>query len=526
MGILSKILLTFILCFGLMAGISLALLQHSLGQSYSAIERRELSAHMGRVVQSLEADLAHLQSLTRDWSVWTDMYNYVRQPDPAWARENIGLQSMEPANLSLVMVYNGNGEPVSMDTRNRQGGTLTLPHLLTGPYADWFKEVSKESRCGLMNSDAGLMLMCKANITRSDSSGDLVGSVVLGRLLDNYFISKLREQTRLPFNVQAGQTMPPGLTQWSGTVTPGPLGGGDFWTQHEPNVYHLYYGLQDLLGKNIGKIALDVSREVHEEGEKLFSQMRRQLLWTALVTAILLTLVVHLMLIRRLRQFTTELVQLTQISNWGARIRIAGRDELGTLSDKVNTLLGVIESQMETLETLTITDALTGLSNRRAFDTRLALEYARSQREQQPLAMLMLDVDHFKRYNDHYGHPGGDAALQALAQVLQLSVCRASDLVARLGGEEFAVLAPETDAAGATALAERVRATLRERAIAHADSPVGPLMTVSIGIALAVVDQETPSAFVQRADQALYRAKHNGRDRAFCDAVDSMLTGR
>lgn len=196
------------------------------------------------------------------------------------------------------------------------------------------------------------------------------------------------------------------------------------------------------------------------------------------------------------------------------------------LEERVAQRTHELEQANIRLEAFARTDGLLQIANRGYFDDRLQATCASALRRQQPLGLLLIDVDHFKRYNDHYGHPGGDAALQALAQVLQLSVCRASDLVARLGGEEFAVLAPETDAAGATALAERVRATLRERAIAHADSPVGPLMTVSIGIALAVVDQETPSAFVQRADQALYRAKHNGRDRAFCDAVDSMLTGR
>lgn len=105
--------------------------------------------------------------------------------------------------------------------------------------------------------------------------------------------------------------------------------------------------------------------------------------------------------------------------------------------------------------------------------------------------------------------------MQALAQVLQLSVCRASDLIARLGGEEFAVLAPETNAAGAKALADRIRANLRERCIAHADSPVAAHVTVSIGIVIA--GDETPEAFVNRADQALYKAKHGGRDRAYCD---------
>lgn len=515
MGIRPKILWTFIICFGLMAGISLSLLHHSLNQSYDGIERRDLGAHMGRVVQSLESGLGHLHSQTRDWAVWTEMYHYVQTPSASWADENIGAHAMEPADLSLVMVYDAQGELVSMTTRNRGGGTLDLPTLQSGPYAQWLKESEKETTCGLLDTDVGLMLTCRANITRSDTSGAYVGTVVMGRQLDTQRSRKLQVQTRLSFQLHDRQDLPAGLVRWPGLLTPGPLGMGDFWTAHDETLYHLYYPLQDVLKKNVGLITLDVSRDVHEEAEKVFSQVRTQMVWTAWVTAILLTVAVHLLLVRRLRRFTRQLVHLTEQSTWHTRISVRGNDELALLSRQVNSLLAVIESQVQTLEALTVTDPLTGLTNRRAFDARLALEYARKNRDERPLAMLMLDVDYFKRYNDRYGHPGGDSALQALAQVLRLSVCHASDLVVRLGGEEFAILAPETDAAGATALAERIRTNLRERCIAHADSPVAAHMTVSIGIVIA--GDETPEAFVNRADQALYKAKHGGRDRAYCD---------
>lgn len=397
MGIRPKILLTFIICFGLMAGISLGLLRYSLSQSYDGIERRDLSAHMGRVVQSLESGLGHLNSQTRDWAVWTEMYSYVQAPSAAWAEENIGAHSMEPADLSLVMVYDAQGELVSMTTRNRGGGTLDLPTLQSGSYAQWLKKSEQETACGLMDTDAGLLLTCRANITRSDTSGAYVGTVVMGRQLDAQLHRKLQVQTRLSFQLHDRQDLPAGLARWPGLLTPGPLGSGDFWTAHDETLYHLYYPLQDVVKKNVGLITLDVSRDVHEEAEKLFSQVRTQMVLTALATAILLTLAVHLLLVRRLRRFTRQLVTLTEQSTWHTRISVMGNDELALLSSKVNSLLAVIEFQVQTLEALTMTDTLTGLANRRAFDARLALEYARKNRDALPLAMLMLDVDYFTR---------------------------------------------------------------------------------------------------------------------------------
>ena len=177
-------------------------------------------------------------------------------------------------------------------------------------------------------------------------------------------------------------------------------------------------------------------------------------------------------------------------------------------------MLGLIENQMSSLTALSMTDTLTGLANRRAFDARMALDLPREHRGNRPLTLLVLDVDYFKRYNDRYGHPQGDVALKLLGAVLRQACGRATDLVARIGGEEFAILLPETDAAAALDIAGRIQTLLRERNIAHESSDAAPWMTVSIGIAQA--HDESATALLQRADAALYQAKAQGRNRACC----------
>lgn len=158
-------------------------------------------------------------------------------------------------------------------------------------------------------------------------------------------------------------------------------------------------------------------------------------------------------------------------------------------------------------------DGLTSLANRRTFDEMLATEWRRAQRLQQPLALLMLDVDHFKRYNDAYGHLGGDECLRKVAGVIATQGARPGDLAARYGGEEFAVILPNTDATGAGNLARRIRDGVAALGIAHAQSS---LQRVSISAGVAVVQPSAelqPSALVALADKALYQAKHLGRDR-------------
>lgn len=166
------------------------------------------------------------------------------------------------------------------------------------------------------------------------------------------------------------------------------------------------------------------------------------------------------------------------------------------------------------LEALSRLDGLTGVLNRRAMDEGLAQAAAVASREQSPLSVLLIDVDYFKRYNDHYGHLDGDEALRRIATTLQESCARPLDIVARYGGEEFAVILPQTPYEGATQVAERIREALARQRMPHEQSPLG-MVTVSIGYATA--DQCTPKVgerLLESADNALYRAKRQGRNRA------------
>lgn len=165
------------------------------------------------------------------------------------------------------------------------------------------------------------------------------------------------------------------------------------------------------------------------------------------------------------------------------------------------------------LKKMAMQDGLTGLANRRLFDIVLNDEFNRAMRNNNSLALIMIDVDSFKQYNDTYGHPAGDECLKKIAQAVKSNQNRSGDLTARYGGEEIAVLLPDTDITGAVAVAERVRLAVRELQIAHAKSEVG-VVTVSCGVEaiLPIRKQHIPSDLVHGADKALYLAKSGGRD--------------
>jgi diguanylate cyclase (GGDEF)-like protein len=166
------------------------------------------------------------------------------------------------------------------------------------------------------------------------------------------------------------------------------------------------------------------------------------------------------------------------------------------------------------LNELSVTDKLTGLFNRRYFDMGLDREFAFSARFKTPLSMLLIDIDHFKNYNDNYGHHAGDICLKHVAEALENNLQRKTDFVARYGGEEFVIILTDTREKEAVRVANRIINTIRELKIIHEHSPAAPIVTISIGAAtMTATPQDAPQELIVAADKALYMAKNNGRNR-------------
>ncbi|MBB4842884.1 diguanylate cyclase (GGDEF)-like protein/PAS domain S-box-containing protein [Paucibacter oligotrophus] len=262
------------------------------------------------------------------------------------------------------------------------------------------------------------------------------------------------------------------------------------------------YSRGEMLGHNVSMLMLDKERLAHDEyllrfargqGGRLMNQPRE--------------------LQARHRSGMTLTVQLavTEVPEQQERLFV------GVISDLTDRKQFEQELQRvnEQLLRLSTTDSLTELANRRLLMQRLEEEWRRGLRSHQSLALLLIDVDYFKLYNDHYGHQAGDSCLLTVAQVLRNAANRPGDLVARYGGEEFVVLLAQTDEAGMQAVAARLRELLAAAAIEHKGSPLRPSVTVSIGMCSCPPTPGTfASQWLAQADRALYQAKALGRDRA------------
>lgn len=208
------------------------------------------------------------------------------------------------------------------------------------------------------------------------------------------------------------------------------------------------------------------------------------------------------------------------------------RDDNGEVESLIGFMFDISERKkteeqlltlQKQLEEYSYKDGLTGVANRRMFDSVLATEWANAQRTLQPLSLILLDIDHFKQFNDHYGHIQGDDCLKSVGQALSLAASRPRDFLGRFGGEEFVLVLPETDEAAARHIAERCRQQVRQQRIPHERSAVSSMLTISLGVGTIVPGaHDRPLDFLNAVDKLLYQAKQLGRDRSQVAKVASQ----
>lgn len=230
------------------------------------------------------------------------------------------------------------------------------------------------------------------------------------------------------------------------------------------------------------------------------------------------------LLTRRYSQRIEQTVRFLDAGQQGEqseRLHVQGEDEISIIQQGINTLLDSIEQQHQEISQhrdflahLSSTDALTELANRRAFDDYLQTHWQQSLANGQTLSLLLIDIDFFKHYNDHYGHLAGDQCLKTVADHLKQALLNKHFLLARYGGEEFAVVMPHTPEAVALQQAEQLRRSVQQAAIAHKGSSVHHSVTISVGLCSVKPEESmTPDDLIRQTDTCLYQAKHRGRNR-------------
>jgi diguanylate cyclase (GGDEF)-like protein/PAS domain S-box-containing protein len=275
---------------------------------------------------------------------------------------------------------------------------------------------------------------------------------------------------------------------------------GRFRYANERAIRESGYSLAELSGLTVGQVVAD--SPLGESGDA----------WTEWVTSLESQPAAVIEGRQRCKNGETFPVELSaSLATVGSRRFVVGIAE--DISERKRAEVQQVELQ-ERLLALSFLDGLTGIANRRRFDEYLATEWRRAARQGTSLGLILIDLDHFKLYNDRYGHLLGDECLRKVAGVLESAVSRPADLVARFGGEEMAMLLPETSQEGASRMAEKIRLRVERLELPHQDSPVSPVVTISVGVGWSTPKPgDSLDRFLNAVDAALYRAKREGRNR-------------
>jgi diguanylate cyclase (GGDEF)-like protein len=475
---------------------------------------------MQQLTRELNSELDRLNQATSDWAYRDDSYTFMQRPSGSFA-DKIAPATLEALSVNFIAMLDTQAMPVYSAAINLATGETESPAKFDGARGDVQKRLNvsapnPERNCGLTTSFAGPSLVCWQAIRKTDLSGNPVGTLMMVRPLDAALISKLQKQGRVQFELSP-------LSALSSTSA----SAGDAaqkksssvnllepeqitFNDNEPKSVNAV--LRNIAGEPVLKVRLDYTHAISSEGAGvLWNEILRMVVVTVLV-GLALFACLNLLIFSRLDKMGVEMKSIWRNGRWAERLVTSKRsDEISEMGHAVNRMLGLIRKQSQALDTIAHTDSLTQIANQRAFEQRILIEMSLHKRNNAPLSLLLLDIDHFKLYNDLYGHPAGDDILIQIARLVAQVASRPSDLPARISEEEFAVILPSTALEGAIHVAQTLKNKLATLQIPHANSPIAEFLTLSIGVTAA--GDEDLAALMHRIELAHTKARETGRNK-------------
>jgi len=478
-----------------------------------------------RVESQLQQQIDALSKMVFDSAAWDSMYDAAKNRRTAWFNNDYVIaDALERLDVNGWYLYDTNATIIgggSFDNNYQpySPDILEVPqHLLDNDLIILPEEIIAESKA--MTSKIHFLKINELpavtvayNVTKSDGTGSPVGTLLLWSFIDKEFIENLTPGLADDITYYQGekaQALNAYITSFFGhenTVnTP---------IEHDKK---LYIGVQDKHANLLFVLSIPMRERTYD----------RSLFDSSLITGLLISgsvfmlfyLYINQQLLRPLSEMFVSVSSALNHKDFTVRAEYKGDNELHQLGRGMNELFMLIETQRaeiierhEKLRHISNTDAMTSLANRRALDTHLETLANDPENINENVSLIVADIDHFKLYNDYYGHDQGDKALCKVAQVLKAFTKRGTDFVARYGGEEFVIVLSNTDAQAALAVAETLRKAIESAAIVHEGRKDVKCVTLSIGIASKPVSQQFDSnTLFKQADEALYQAKAQGRN--------------
>ncbi|MBU0936156.1 MAG: diguanylate cyclase [Spirochaetes bacterium] len=522
LGLKASLLIAALLsALGLLQAAGLLLL--SL-QSYNQIENIASRDDVSRIQNAVQDEKQRLLDVAKEYGAWDDTRNYVLGSYPEYIADNFGDEWLAQLDMDLIAVADASTRVLW------SWGNCEHDYLGIGTGLPVLASLTENSAAAAWDMGrAGLFLVAAWPVTNTSFNAEPVGWIIMGRNYDGRLQEHLSERTGLTSGIFYSLVADPGEAGEAAAIEP------VFFNRDSLRIFHI--PVKNLQGELLGTLELSRERPLLPVFTRVIVLLVIFTMLTVLTAALALRLLLRSLVIRPLETISDFLQArargLTRSLPLSLGTACGRTDEIGQVADHIDDLLAALNKRQQDLELANIRleekasiDPLTGLANRRRFDEHIDHELRRMSRlyrQSQPeffTSILLCDLDHFKLYNDYYGHQAGDECLRTVADLLRSCLHRPGDMACRYGGEEFVIILPGTGLDGAQAVAERLMQTLCHQALPHADSPTAPQVTISIGVA-GTNDCESREALelaIARADSALYQAKRNGRNRLFVSA--------
>lgn len=532
MSIRNKVFLIIFFLFTIMAGVNFLIQRFFIYPSFLQLDFDEAGENLKRIFHALDREVSFLDELCGDWAVWDDSFAFLEQPSAEFIASNLNETTIKSTNLNLLVYCKLDGAIVWQQTGDwAQGKALSFDFIRAGkiaadhPLLDIHKRdgVGKGAY-GIFRSQFGPMVFSTRQVLHSDGSGPSNGFLILGRFLGEEMVEALRQQTRIHFEIiqPSSPVAPMCAADKSEFIKDGDL---SFYALQDKTHIRVCAVYQDMAGQPLFGIKYPFPKKATRKGIASMGYASAMLMVSGLAILFIFGVVLQRTILKPLHQLTRHAARLAQEGDYTVRLEFDRRDEIGSLAqsfdsmvEKINQRQSELKDANERLTRMSMLDGLTGVANRRMFDLTLNEEWRRAVRSQEPLSLILLDVDFFKQYNDTYGHHHGDMCLVAVATALQGQIHRTSDLVARYGGEEFAIVLPGTPGENAFVLAQKACTAVQALQIEHNSSAASPFVSISLGVATIVPGKDLENAgikaLLEKADLALYQAKLQGRNRA------------
>ncbi|WP_129138604.1 GGDEF domain-containing protein [Modicisalibacter coralii] len=475
-------------------------------------ESQYAGAELDRAQRAIDNELEHLSLLTKDWAYWDASYEFVQGRRPDYLDSNLadGLV-FEEDELRMMVFLHADGSLYLAAGLAPDDDAYHLCYRLDGacrwaaPLVDSVRRRAREgfgdSRATWLIGKPERAMVSMWPILESDGGGPSAGWLAMIRVMDDDWLARLNQSTGVDLSLTVVSSLGPHR-----------LGS----TLSRPDTQTMLATRR--LEADPGPFDLELRARLPRESFRAsLETFRFALYWT--LGLLVVVLVVVLVLLE-----TMVLAPLRRLAIFAQQARLDGSreisfiaqtrdDEIGILSREFRHLLDHQQRQTSSLVALSQHDPLTGLANRRLFNDHLDQALDHAARTRSWLALVMVDIDHFKAYNDRYGHPAGDRCLVAIAQCMQRQFDQPGQLVARTGGEEFMIVLPGYAEGSGLHAAEALRHAVEALGLPHADSPIASVVTISLGVAL--YSPRAPcqtNRLIAAADAALYAAKQGGRN--------------